>query len=295
MAGIFVPWAMEVMLEKDLSYLRYTLNDVYPYDKTQRRFQFDKIVAALATTDSLRAMQQTWAVLQNKKNSNGYPPVAKDATMSKNNVTTDKYGIEIDQAIPLYTKQDQTRPARYNYDGALVQVHRKTGNFSECSTTNFKGNYLIPTKYLKIIDDSLLFSKVIIVDRHYQNISTFERIGCSWMIRSMNPATTGADKTVYQRPTPLGLFVLQQKVYRMYYYKDGTKDIDGYAPYANRFCQGAYIHGVPVNLPETEMIEYSPTLGTYPRSHMCVRNATSHAKFIYDHFPAYQSLIFVIE
>ncbi|MGL4671009.1 L,D-transpeptidase, partial [Cetobacterium sp.] len=72
-------------------------------------------------------------------------------------------------------------------------------------------------------------------------------------------------------------------------------EIDGYAPYASRFSGGGYIHGVPVNLPRTEMIEYSQTLGTTPRSHMCVRNATSHAKYIYEWAEINKGLVIVIE
>ena len=59
------------------------------------------------------------------------------------------------------------------------------------------------------------------------------------------------------------------------------------------FTDGAYIHGVPVNAPRKTQIEYSPSLGTTPRSHMCVRNATSHAKFIYDWAPV-NELLFCI-
>lgn len=66
-------------------------------------------------------------------------------------------------------------------------------------------------------------------------------------------------------------------------------------PYASRFTNGAYIHGVPVNAPRTSMIEYSWSLGTTPRSHMCVRNATSHSKFVFDWAPTERSLVVVIE
>ena len=77
--------------------------------------------------------------------------------------------------------------------------------------------------------------------------------------------------------------------------KDGSAATGGYAPYASRFTNGAYIHGVPVNVPRTAMIEYSWSLGTTPRSHMCVRNATSHAKFVFDWAPTERSLVVVIE
>ncbi|WP_442879796.1 L,D-transpeptidase family protein, partial [Cetobacterium sp.] len=38
-----------------------------------------------------------------------------------------------------------------------------------------------------------------------------------------------------------------------------------------------------------------PTLGTVPRSHMCVRNATSHAKYVYGWAQVGKGLVFVIE
>ncbi len=76
----------------------------------------------------------------------------------------------------------------------------------------------------------------------------------------------------------------------MIYLVDGSKETGGFAPYASRFTNGGYIHGVPVNAPRKSLIEYSPTLGTTPRSHMCVRNATSHAKFVYDWAPVNELL-----
>ena len=59
--------------------------------------------------------------------------------------------------------------------------------------------------------------------------------------------------------------------------------------------EGGDIHGVPVNEPRKALIEYSPSLGTTPRSHMCVRNATSHSKFIFDWAPVNETIIFVLE
>lgn len=81
----------------------------------------------------------------------------------------------------------------------------------------------------------------------------------------------------------------------MYYFHDGTRDLAGYAPYACRFTNGAYIHGVPTSDVDAEIIEYSSTLGTIPRSHMCVRNASSHSKFVYDWVKIKESVVFVID
>ena len=99
----------------------------------------------------------------------------------------------------------------------------------------------------------------------------------------------------YVKETPLGIFVVQEKKARMIYLVDGSKETGGFAPYASRFTNGGYIHGVPVNAPRKSLIEYSPTLGTTPRSHMCVRNATSHAKFVYDWAPVNETIVFVFD
>lgn len=128
---------------------------------------------------------------------------------------------------------------------------------------------------MKLLADSTVFNHVIFVDRLDQNIATLERMDKGeWKIRSMNPATTGRHAPPYAQETPLGMYLLQQKKSRMVFLKDGSAATGGYAPYASRFTNGAYIHGVPVNVPRTAMIEYSWSLGTTPRSHMCVRNAT---------------------
>jgi len=107
----------------------------------------------------------------------------------------------------------------------------------------------------------------------------------------------------YSVKTPLGDFMAQQKVSKFYYYKDGTKELEGYAPYAVRFSAGGYLHGVPRKFKfdaAGKRIDPGPaeslrTLGTTPQSHMCVRNYTSYAKFIYDWFRKGQCAVIVIE
>lgn len=150
-------------------------------------------------------------------------------------------------------------------------------------------------KYVKPIADSVTFDKAIFVDVTNQNIATLEHAGSKWLVRSMNPATTGQHRPPYAQETPLGIFVVQEKKARMIYLVDGSKETGGFAPYASRFTNGGYIHGVPVNAPRKSLIEYSPTLGTTPRSHMCVRNATSHAKFVYDWAPVNETIVFVFD
>jgi len=43
------------------------------------------------------------------------------------------------------------------------------------------------------------------------------------------------------------------------------------------------------------MVEYSSTIGTTPRSHKCVRNYTSHAKYLWDWSEIGKTAVIVIE
>ena len=287
-------------IEKDLKYNKYTLNNNYKYGKVDREFQWNKISGILDRLDSFQNQNIQFGTLQNYKNLNGLPPVAKQVAMEKYSngerpAVKDKFGYRRNQGIPLYIEGDLDRPERYAPDGSLVSILSKNDSYYTVELESFDGTWLIPIKYVRPIE-AKSFSKVVVVDTKNQNITTLEEIDNTWKIRSMNPASTGLDRPPFQLPTPLGVFVVQGKKNKMEYLKDGSHtEIDGYAPYASRFSGGGYIHGVPVNLPRTEMIEYTPTLGTTPRSHMCVRNATSHAKFIYDWAETYKGLVIVID
>ena len=123
-----------------------------------------------------------------------------------------------------------------------------------------------------------------------------------WKIVSYSLATTGQSGK-YHQPTPLGYYYAIEKKPRFYYLKDGTNDIEGYAPYAIRFTAGAYVHGVAVPYEYTDdgvrvdpgIREFSNSIGTVPLSHKCVRNYTSHAKFLYDWYEHGKTIVIVIE
>jgi hypothetical protein len=205
--------------------------------------------------------------------------------------------VERYQSAPLYLPDARDIPVRYCRDGSLVKV---LGEIERCDTVRVNplfigGEWDMPKHYLHMVPDTMRFRQAIFVDRRFQIIATLEKVDTVWKVRSMNPATTGVNDPPYKMPTPLGIFVLQDRRNRMPYLKDGTDELDGFAPFANRFCCGAYIHGVPVALPSTEIAEYSSSLGTTPRSHMCVRVATSHAEFIYDWATLLCTPVFVIE
>ncbi|MCD8044190.1 MAG: L,D-transpeptidase [Tannerellaceae bacterium] len=288
----------DIIIEKDFLYDQHTLQDEYPYKDTTRRFQWDKIKEGLALLENFQAQPSEWGILQNRHNVHGRPPVAKNAKKDVYyNEMDDSYGVEGTQSIPLYSLTDTVNPERYGRDGSLIKITGKSGDEINARLAYFDGDWIIPAKYVKKIDpqETTVFKKVVFVDRTNQNVATLEKENGKWLVRSMNPATTGAQKTPFQRETPLGIFVIQEKKERMQYLVDGTDRVGGFAPYASRFSNGGYLHGVPVNNPQTQMIEFSSTLGTIPRSHMCVRNATSHAKFLYDWAPVAEALVYVIE
>lgn len=288
----------DIVIEKDITFDKYTLADSYPYkDTLTRSFQWNKIKESLFLLDSIQAEHSEWAILQNYKNRNGEAPLVKNYVRNEYTRISDTLGVERYQSVPLYTLQDTVTGERYGRDGFLVKHLGDVGSYIKVSTPSFPGEWLVPKKYVKAIAETKSFEKAIFVDVTNQNIATLEKIGKKWLVRSMNPATTGMHKPPYQQETPEGIFVIQENKPRMVFLKDGSVATGGYAPFASRFTNGAYIHGIPVNTTDRnskKIIEFSSSLGTTPRSHMCVRNATSHAKFIYEWAPPQKTIVFVI-
>lgn len=287
--------AQAAEIKKELLYDKHTLADTYSYQKSARKFQWDKIGDYLAQIDSIQTAPSSWGVLQNYKNENGRSPLAKKNRNNKQGRSVDNFNVERNQSVPLYTVDDLDVPERYGQDGDLVKIIKEEDFYVKVESVYFGGEWMVPKRYVHILHDNVEFKKAIFIDRVNQNIATLEKVDSEWLVRSMNPATTGVDRPPYAVRTPTGIFVVQQKKPKMMYYRDGTTNIAGYAPHASRFSTGAYVHGVPVNLPRTKEIEFSPTLGTIPRSHKCVRSASSHAKFIYDWAPVDESLVVVFD
>ena len=288
----------EIIIEKELLYDQHTLEDTYPYKDTTREFQWEKMKERLSLLESIQREPSQWAILQNYKNRNGEAPLVKVFKRDAYKRVSDTLGVERYQSVPLYLLTDTVTPEIYGRDGSLVRIKAmdEDSKFARIQTVyDGEEEWYAPKKYIKQIGDTVVFDKAIFVDRHNQNIATLEHVGSKWLVRSMNPATTGQHRPPYAQETPLGMYVLQEKKSRMIYLLDGSKETGGFAPYANRFTNGAYIHGVPVNAPRKSLIEYSPSLGTTPRSHMCVRNATSHAQFVYDWAPVNETIVFVLE
>ncbi len=293
-------------IEKALLYDQYTLEDTWEYNGKTRGFQYDKIHERLAMADSIQVPtaydngEPDWAILQNHRNEHGTAPDVKNVARDEYNAVTDPYGVTRHQSVPLYARGEfgSKAPECYGRDGSLARLV----GFNADSTAYLaqvynapEGVWEVPKKFVKLLDKGQTFEKAIMIDDTNQCIMTLERDGEKWLVRSMNPCSTGAHNPPYQRPTPTGLYVVQEHKPKMFYTGDGNSTIVGYAPWASRITNGAYMHGVPTNSPEGAIIEFSQTLGTTPRSHECVRNSSSHAKFIYDWAPVGETLVFVYD
>ena len=286
----------DIRLTKELLYDKYSLEDMYEYKDTVRSFKWDIVRKCLAFIENMQDIRPQWGVFRNYKNLQGEAPLVEPFRRNEYRLATDTFGIERYQSVPLFMPSDTLRPSRYGRDGAIAQLTGEQGGFYAVRPVTIEGEWWVPRRYLKVLPDSVVMRHVVVVDRVDQNIATLEWAGRGeWKIRSMNPATTGRYAPPYARETPLGMYLLQEKKVRMVFLKDGSTATGGFAPYASRFTNGAYIHGVPTNAPATQVQEYSWTLGTVPRSHMCVRNASSHAKFVFDWAPVEASLVVVIE
>lgn len=262
-----------------------------------RSFQFQKML------DAAKALQaevngQTTAYVSNYKNWNGRAPLYQGQTV-------DPFGVKRDQSAPAYVSANTSADFRYIADGNLVTILGQTGSFYKIRTLNFAGEYYVPKRYLSLRNSIDQLAKVIVIDRQNQNEAAFECSGGHWFMVSYSFATTG-EKARYKEPTDLGYYMAIEKVDKFLYLDDVTRQIAGYAPYGIRFGGGAYIHGVPVDLRRPvpvgqrvtafpPMIEYSATIGTTPRSHKCVRNYTSHAKFLWDWSEIGKTAVIVIE
>lgn len=288
--------ANDIQLTKDLLYDKYTLEDIYEYKDTVRSFKWQTIKEYLAIVENHHDRPERWGVLQNYKNKNREAPLVHTWHRDEYRLVSDSLGIQRYQSAPLYSISDSIVPRRYGRDGSPFHLLDSIGSFYKLSLIDSDEEWLTKKRYVQLLPDTIKFDHVIFVDVSDQNITALQRQSSgNWVVRSMNPATSGKHGPPYAHETPLGIFLVQQKKRKMYYLKDGTSEIAGYAPYASRFTNGAYVHGVPVNGIDASEIEYSRTLGTVPRSHMCVRNATSHAKFVYDWAPTLASLVIVIE
>ena len=280
-----------VKIDNSVGYVPLTAGSV-------RTFQLDQALERVKTMKKYADMPGTVHVNNYKNRAGKVPPI--------DDKPTDKYGYRRDQGAPAYLSPTSAKPSRYLPDGMVGEKLGVSGTFMQVYFPYFDEVWYVPTKFLDANDDAIkTLTQVAVVDRKNQNVIVMQYAENQWQIVSMNFVSTGKN-TGYSLPTPLGDFAAIGKVPKFYYYNDGTETIGGYAPYAVRFTGGAYLHGVPrgVNVdPVTKKViqplpptrESNGTLGTTPQSHMCVRNYTSHALFLYEWMKIGSAAVIVIE
>jgi hypothetical protein len=258
-----------------------------------RSFRFQKMMDAVTALQGQVAQKEMRYVV-NYKNYNGAAPI-------RDNNPLDEHGYRAYHSAAGYTHPDTGSPYRYIPDGMLLHVQGEQGNFYQVAIPSFHGQYWVEKKYIHPSEPLQDLTHVVVIDRKMQNQAAFEKTNGGWTLVSYTFSTTGL-KGDFSYETPLGAFKALEKKDQFLYLKDGSDEIAGYAPYALRFSGGAYIHGVPVDYeimdgqkkdPGTQ--EYLHTIGTFPRSHMCVRNYTSHARFIRDWMATKTGAVIVIE
>lgn len=245
-----------------------------------RRFRFDRMTEEIKRLENTLA-QYEYGYISNYKDRNGSPPL-------KNGKALDEFGIQAYQSAPAYYSLEDKNDFRYFPDGMLVFILDEANGHFKVRNLVYKGDYWIPKQFISFDNNLDRLDKAIVVDKANQNEALFENRNGRWTMISYTLATTGVpENNKYE--TPIGSFKVLQKRDRFYYLNHRTGEIGGYAPYGTRFSAGAYVHGIPVDYVKEDgknidpgMKEYLLTIGTTPRSAKCVRNYTSHAKFIYD-------------
>lgn len=281
----------------DLQYEKYRIPYPYQYKYKDeiRTFEFREMIRmAEVAREEFDQGQLTY--ISNYKDENGKAPLYFGKT-------TDKDGTLRGAAAPAYKNINQ--PAEFDYipDGTLVRVIEKASvenpEFAKVYVINDREEYFVPIQYIKLDRNLNQLKKVIVVDLKNQTIGALEKssrrvyypasntlLKTDWEIVSYSKCTTGM-LGIYQQPTPKGFFYAIEKKPYFDYLKDGTNIIGGREPWAIRFTAGAYIHGMSLG-------EYSSAIGTVPLSHKCVRNYTSHAKFLYEWFEEDETVVIVI-
>ncbi|KAB3532839.1 L,D-transpeptidase [Alkaliphilus serpentinus] len=262
-------------------------------DGTPRSFRFDKMQNAINELKQQLAEGELHFI-SNYKNENGAPP-------SKGDAAVDEHGYRVYHSAPAYQEADENSDFRYIPDGMLVRILNETGDYYHIYSPTFDGNYYVPKRYIDPEKKLDKLKDVIVVDRSQQNQAAFEVVDNGLNLISYTLSTTGI-KGDFSFVTTLGSYKAIVKRDRFEYLKSGTQEIAGYAPFAIRFTGGAYIHGVPVKYEEKDgekvdpgVIEYLHTIGTFPRSSMCVRNYTSHAEFLYNWMDVEGGAFIIIE
>ena len=81
---------------------------------------------------------------------------------------------------------------------AEFEARMKTCRVLVNTPSSFGGEWWVPEKYVDRLGGAD-FRKLIFIDRTNQNLATLEQGDSTWLVRSMNPITTGLHRPPYKR------------------------------------------------------------------------------------------------
>lgn len=286
-----VTWLKVTLEDGTQGYVDVSNGDARAYRRDQAFTLVKELEASVDSPFTIR--------ISNYRNANGRPPALA------NGASTDEYDNRRDAAAGCYTTPDSSKaPVRYAPDGLLGIQYEQYNGFTRVYFPSFEEYYWVPDKYVSTRSAVSDLTQAIVVDRKFQNLCMFERNDAGqWELVAMNYVTTGKEGGTSLK-TPLGEFSAIERKHYFYYDNEGDNIVDGYALWAIRFSGGGYTHGVPASSKQDPVTgevyvggsaEGQSTLGTVPKSHMCVRNYTSFAKFMYDRVKIGNCAVIVFE
>lgn len=237
----------------------------------------------------------------------------------------DMYGNRGEQSITgIYTNPSGESSLRYLSDGRIVAIKEKTQGKDLIGIPDSMRKYQIDRGKTRKIDVDDGINKVIVIDLKNQNQGIFSRKDSIWQLISYSLITSGINNNRDSYETPKGYFLVGNTVRQVIFpYEEKVKkedlgekvaeniteeglDEEGYeivkkysrANYGIRFSGGGYIHGIPLKddivkeLGDEKAVKERKeraiiTLGTYKRSHKCVRSPEEHESFLYHDFVGY--------
>jgi len=238
---------------------------------------------------------------------------------------TDMYGNRGEQSITgIYTNPNGENSLRYLSDERIVSIKKRNTLKDLVMIPDSMRIYKIETGKTQKIDVDDGIDRVIVIDLSNQNQGIFLKKNDVWQLISYSLITTGRNNNRSSYETPKGYFLVGNTVRQVIFpYEEKVKkeDLGGEvvenitekglieedyevvkkysrANYGIRFSGGGYIHGIPLkddtvkNLGNEKAVKERKeratiTLGTYKRSHKCVRSSEDHESFLYHDFVGY--------
>ncbi len=224
----------------------------------------------------------------------------------------DNYGHRGEQSIKsIYTELNGDRLLRYLSDGRIVSIKTRNSIENIVTIPDSTKTYNIEVGKTKKINMKNGINKIIVIDLNNQNQGIFLKKNNIWQLISYSLIISGKNDNHNSYETPKGYFLVGNTVKQVVFVSEKkvkkenlngeTNDeyelIKKYsrANYGIRFSGGGYIHGIPLSddrvdeLGDEKSVEEFKnraiiTLGTYRRSHKCVRSSEEHESFLYHDF-----------